>query len=69
MRGDKLKWIETENELPDHDNEVLCLVVGRNNIRVYRILEYDHQHKEWIDYNGFEHQTVTHWMELPEEPI
>ena len=63
-----MKWISTKDELPNHDDTVLCRFEGWDNMDELRTLSYDPPYKEWSDWNGTLHTKITHWMELPKPP-
>jgi hypothetical protein len=64
-----MEWINVEEKLPEEHGKYL---VCTDNIGGYKPLENDvfiadFAFGEWI-FDRWEHNRVTHWMELPEKP-
>lgn len=58
-------WIDVKNELPEKDGDYLIF----NTDGAVWIYWYDEEYKEWYDDNGYQTESVTHWMPLPEPPM
>lgn len=61
-------WVRVEDGLPKDEEEVLCLFTGWDDMQFQRTLSYDKIEKNWYDWNGVKHETVTHWQPLPDKP-
>ena len=61
-----MNWICIKEKLPkEHGRYLVCTI----NVTGYKPLENDvfiadYIYGEWV-FNGWEHNSVTHWMELP----
>ena len=63
LEGSQPKWISVDDRLPEEFQEVLSFA-GHNGIAhsIYRAGSFKKNLVVW------EHQAVTHWMPLPEQP-
>lgn len=57
-------WIDVKNESPEKTGDYLIF----NTDGAVWIYWYDEEYKEWYDDNGYQTESVTHWMPLPEPP-
>lgn len=65
------KWISIKDSLPNKNEEVLCYrgnhIGGLKDVYTYKDMDI------WQDSYGYfqttEDEGITHWMELPEDPI
>ena len=63
-----MEWISVNDKLPQDDIDVLCLFTGWDDMQFQRVLSYDELEKEWVDWEGYTHNKITHWMPLPNPP-
>ena len=57
-------WINVKDRLPEKTGDYLIF----NTDGAVWIYWYDEEYKEWYDDNGYQTESVTHWMPLPESP-
>jgi hypothetical protein len=65
-----MKWISTNDRLPEPNVDVLVNFIGWDDMVFQRVLEYCSIEKNFIDHNGesYEIDIVTHWTPLPKPP-
>lgn len=57
-----MEWISIKDKLPDQDHEVLVIFED-----MYYLAEWSKE-SGWRDTMDYKEVTVSHWMELPDEP-
>jgi hypothetical protein len=60
-----MKWISVNDQLPDHENEVLLYDKSKYFPRVTTGF---FEHGQWRLFGTSYAENVTHWMPLPEPP-
>ncbi|MUP44878.1 DUF551 domain-containing protein [Gramella sp. BOM4] len=62
-------WIKVGDDLPARDEDVLACFIGWDDMEFTRVLEYDHDEKNWIDWKGEVYTMITHWkpIQLPND--
>ncbi len=66
--GEGMKWISTENKLPEPFVDVLILIDFKDDFKIMDVAAYDEEYKCWRSAPGpelYELENVTHWMPLP----
>ena len=67
------EWISVDDRLPDEEGDYLCLIVdylGETRMEVHKLVKWANC-SNWIaNMSSFweKHNTITHWMPLPEAP-
>ena len=62
-----MEWIKIEEALPKNTDDVLCIIIGWDDMEFHVILMYEDD--EWFNDGGYSSgDTVTHWMPLPITP-
>lgn len=68
-----MEWISVKNRLPPEGQEVLTYKKGcvRNVYRVDYLVYLTHSKTKyrWVNRTPGEYAKITHWMEIPKEPI
>lgn len=67
-----MKWININKQLPTKDGEYI-VVTELHNEKYIRILKYDKDDEEWMEYDLRYDEfvcvgDVTHWQPLPKAP-
>lgn len=62
-------WIDVKNELPEKTGDYLIFNTDGTVLLYWYDKEYKEWYdKEWYDGSGYQTESVTHWMPLPESP-
>jgi len=63
-----MEWISVKDKLPMDGEDYLCVFEGWDGMFFQRTLTYDVDEKFWDDWNGCQHEGITHYMKLPKPP-
>lgn len=63
------RWIPVEERLPDDDIEVLCWDAHQDDFAIGCLHTDDYGAPVWEDMDGRVLNNVTHWQDLPSEPV
>ena len=70
--GQRMQWISVDNQLPEHEQEVIVYVKTENGYLVTGGLTWYSDVEKFIDgltVLRLNKSEVSHWMELPNKPI